>query len=527
MKSRGITAATYVFFAAFLLVGLLVFRDYGISWDEIPTRRFGIMYVDNMVPDAAALDSVRAAGGPAYERFGPLFEILLVRTERALQPIDIRTTFFVRHLLTFLVFFVGVLCFNALCRRRFRPGIALLATVFLAASPQLFAHAFYNVKDISFLTMFVATILTLDSVLLRPEWRTMLMHVLTTLLLLGTRVLGGFAMVLTGLAALARRPAWRTLGLLVAYGVCVAVLLPLVWPVLQIDYFGIVRDAVAGSTSNPYRSTNLFRGQVYQASDLPRDYVPTWMLVTTPPVITLLFLAGTISALADFIKRPRDYVSGDRQRDLIVLAWFFLPVVGCMVLRPVLYDGWRHLFFVYPALVYIAALGMERIRDFAVARAGESRAALTNAALAGAVMLCLAPALVFMARNHPFEHLYYNRFAGSDMKAVRQRFETDYWGLTYRPSLEYIMHTDRSPHVRIFVATYPGRLNVAMLEPDDRARVEIVGSEGEADYVVTSYRYHPQDYPFPREVFAVRVGDASMGSVFDVRALPPSATPRQ
>ncbi|MEO8621266.1 MAG: hypothetical protein ABI625_09395 [bacterium] len=514
-ESRKVTAATVAFLVAFLLVGLLVFKDYGISWDEFPTRQFGVMYVEHLIPDAHTLDSLRVSGGPAYERFGPVFEILLVRAEKLLPRMDIRSTFMMRHLITFLVYFVGVVLFQRLCRRRFGPGISLLACVCLVISPLLFSHAFYNVKDIAFLTMFVASMLTLDSVLRRPGWRTMLLHAATTAILFGTRVLGVFPMMLTAGAMLIQRPTRRTLGLLVGYGVVVALLLPIVWPVLRIDFLRIVHDAVLGSTSNPYRGVNLFRGRMIDASALPWDYVPTWMLITTPYIVSALFLLGLGVLLVRFARKPRELVNPDRQLDVLVLCWFLLPVLGTMILRPIMYDSWRHLFFVIPALVYLAAVGMEAIFNFALARVGEGRRPMVSMLLSTALLLCLAPVVNFMVRNHPFEHVYFNRFAGSDMKEVKQRFELDYWGLSYRKALEYIVHTDSASQIRIFAATYPGRVNVAMLLPQDRLRVVLVPTLNEADYFVTNYRFHPDDYQFPYEVFSVRVGNASIASVFE------------
>ena len=342
----------------------------------------------------------------------------------------------------------------------------------------------------------------------------MVYHVANTVVLLGTRVLGVFAMLLTGAAALARRPSLRTLLYLVGYGMVVALLLPLVWPVLWVDYVHIVRDAVLGTTTNPYYKTDLFRGQSISASRLPWDYVPTWIMITTPIPILLLFIAGTIASIRDVVREPWRFVRGERQVDLTVLAWFFMPVIGCMVLKPIMYDAWRHLFFVYPALVYVALLGVEAIVTLAVQYAGEARRQLVHATTAAILCLALAPVAVFMVRNHPFEHLYFNRIAGADMKTVKQRYELDYWGLSYRKALEYIVRTDSASHIRIYTTTYPGRVNVAMLPRADRNRVELVASDTDADYVMTNYRFHPQDYPYPNEVFSVRVGNASIASVF-------------
>jgi hypothetical protein len=524
VSSRRLRIATYAFFLSYLLLGLAVFRDYGISWDEIPTRQFGIMYVTHQVPDVATLNALRAEKGPAYERFGPLFEIILVRAETLMFHADVRSVFYMRHLATFLLFFLGVVFFHRLCRDRFGGWLALVGCLGLVLSPQLFSHSFYNVKDIAFLTMFVGTMVTLRHVVDRPERRTMVYHVANTVVLLGTRVLGVFAMLLTGAAALAKRTSVRTLLYLVGYGVVVALLLPLVWPVLWIDYVNIVRDAVLGTTTNPYYKDDLFRGHQISASHLPWDYVPTWIVITTPIPILLLFASGSVKALVGLARRPLEYLRGERQDDLVVLAWFFMPVVGCMVLRPIMYDAWRHLLFVYPALVYLALLGVEALIAWAIRRAGEDRRVMVQAVVAAALMLSVAPVTTFMIRNHPFEHVYFNRLAGADMKTVKQRYELDYWGLSYRKLLEYIVRTDTSSHIRIFTTTYPGRVNVAMLPRVDRNRVELVASDADADYVMTNYRFHPQDYGYTNEVYSVRVGNASIASVFK-RPVPMMSTP--
>jgi hypothetical protein len=506
--------AAIAFFAAFLITGLAIYKDYGVSWDEVPTREFGIMNVERMVPDLPTLNALRAAKGPAYERFGPLFEILLVRAEKIASPPDGRSSFYLRHLLTFLTFFAGVVVFYFFCLRRFTSGIALCATVSLVATPALFSHAFYNTKDISFLAVFVATMFTLDILLRTPTTRAVVVHTLTTVVLMGTRVLGLFAMMLTAAAAIARRPSRRTLLELAGYAAGVVVLLPAVWPVLRIDPVGIVVGAVVGSASNPYTKTDLFRGMQIPASDLPWDYIPTWIVITTPWVITALFLVGCARLAVAVARRPGDFLRGERQTDTIVLCWFFAPVLGTVVLRPIMYDAWRHLFFVYPALVYGAAVGMEGVVSWLVRRFGEERRRIVGAVAAAGLGLGLAPAVVFMVVNHPYEHLYFNRLAGRDMAEIKQRFELDYWGLSYRELLEQIVRHDRSPVIRVHVANYPGVVNSVMLDAADQARLRYVQGPREADYFITNYRFHPEPYPYRDEIFAVRVGNASVASVF-------------
>jgi hypothetical protein len=199
--------------------------------------------------------------------------------------------------------------------------------------------------------------------------------------------------------------------------------------------------------------------------------------------------------------------------------------MGTVILRPIMYDGWRHLFFVYPALIYLAGIGMETVVTYAAARFGDARRRMVNTVATAALLLCLTPVVAFMVANHPFEHLYFNRFAGRDMAEIKQRFELDYWGLSYRKALEYIVRSDSSPVIRIQVPNFPGRVNALMLQPGDRFRLQYVPRDAEADYFVTNYRSHPENYPYPREVFSVRVGNASIASVFRLRPPRDSVSP--
>jgi hypothetical protein len=514
LRPRLLTWVTIAFFTALLITGLAVYKDYGISWDEIATRELAILNVTHAIPDRATLDAWRSVKGEAFERFGPLFDMMLVSAERVFAPTTSRALMEMRHLLNFLAYYLGVVMFYVFCRRRFTSGIALLATVCLVASPPLFSHAFYNTKDISFFTAFLGAMLTLDTVLRRPAWHGRLNHLMTTVLVVGTRVLGLFAVLLTAAAAIARRPRLRTVLELAAYVVLVGLLLPLVWPVLRIDPIGVAKGAVFGSTANFYSQADLFRGRLIAANQLPRDYIVTWILITTPLVISALFLAGTVWLAASFVKRPRVYLFGGRQRDLIVLCWFFGPVMGTVILRPVMYDAWRHLFFVYPAFVYIAGIGMEVVATRARARWPTVRRSVIHGWATAALLLLLAPAVAFMIESHPYEHLYFNRLAGRDMAEIKQRFELDYWGLSYRPALEYIVRTDASPVINVSVANYPGVANSLMLSPHDQARLHYVSSNQPADYFVTNYRFHPGGYGYPNEVFRVRVGNATINSVF-------------
>jgi hypothetical protein len=62
-----------------------------------------------------------------------------------------------------------------------------------------------------------------------------------------------------------------------------------------------------------------------------------------------------------------------------------------------------------------------------------------------------------------------------------------------------------------------GELSAAILPAADRERLVFVERARDAEYYLGNYRWHRGEYPFRREVYSVRVGDASIMSVYDLR----------
>jgi len=95
-----------LFFVLFLALGVSLFKDYGASWDEGWQRELGSLTFDYVVNgDQRILHYVDRA-------YGPFFEVVLVALEKGFHLNDnIRAIFLMRHLFTFLLFYLGVIFF--------------------------------------------------------------------------------------------------------------------------------------------------------------------------------------------------------------------------------------------------------------------------------------------------------------------------------------------------------------------------------------------------------------------------------
>jgi len=119
-----------------------------------------------------------------------------------------------------------------------------------------------------------------------------------------------------------------------------------------------------------------------------------------------------------------------------------------------------------------------------------------------------------MISNHPFQNVYFNALAG---KYAGQVFELDYWGLSFRQGLEYIVKNDSRPVIKLAANLPPICMNNAIfLKKEDITRLQM-GPVNQSDYFLTNYRWHPEAYPLNQEIFTIVVDNQKIMSVFKMR----------
>src|SRR5262245_29663536 len=171
--------------ALIVLVGFALHRDYGVPWDEPYQRGYGQLVA------RYAINGNPALFRDPYRVYGPAHELLLLAAETVFRARDSADVFATRHLVNFLAFIVGLIF---LYRLGLAGGIggagSLLACLALVLTPQFFAHAFYNSKDLPFLACFIAAAYTLLRLLERPRLAIALLHGLVTAWLIAIRITG-------------------------------------------------------------------------------------------------------------------------------------------------------------------------------------------------------------------------------------------------------------------------------------------------------------------------------------------------
>lgn len=500
-----------VFFAVFLGIGVLVFDDYGISWDELSQVQIGVKNYRYITQGDPALLDLRD------RYYGPLFELFLVRV---MIQSPSRLMYLSRHFWTFMAFYAGVVAFYFLVKRIFgNKLIAIFGCAILVAQPRIFADSFYNSKDIPFLAASIVCVYWLVRSLERPVWLNVLGLAITSAGAIGIRIAGVYLVALAICAFVIEciYGRWRmraVVSVSVRYFVLTGMFCFAVYPVFWSDPFTRALEALAMMSGFPQYMPVLYLGQFISPQDLPWHYLPVWIGITTPLPVLILVIVGGGWGLWGLVRRTLHQIPVNLRRGLCIAGlWFMGPVVGVIALRSALYDSWRQMFFVYPALCIFACYGAWRLNGWVARRWG--RVVGTWLCTAGAILV-MVPAIGPMVQLHPYQNVFFNRFAGPDMQTIKQRFDLDYWGLAYREALEKILEIDGSNSIAVYADTEAGVRAAAILSTEDERRLHFVEDPSSARYFIGSYRWHPQAYPYPSQVFDVRVGNASLMSVFEM-----------
>ncbi|WP_210514287.1 ArnT family glycosyltransferase [Hymenobacter terricola] len=527
----GRQRAFYVrgYFALLLLVGLLCFRDYGVSWDEEVLRSNAMVsakYIAGMVAPAwtarqPKFATVHAIEGNRDNDHGVLFELPVVVLAKVLGVNDSRDYYLLRHLAVFLVFAGGVWALYRLGSRYLRSWRwGLLVSFGLVLSPRFFAESFYNGTDIVFLALFTLGAYTLTRLLRRPSLARAAVHGLATAAAVDVRILGVLLVALTvgmlllesGFGATGRPRRWLLARALAVYLTVLPVAVVAGWPYLwaaPVQHFG---DALLRfSRYTAWDGHMLYLGRIIAARQLPWHYAPVWIFVTTPLAYTAAFLLGVGGVLVALLRRPIAHLRTFEGRlDVLILGWFSLPILLVIGLHSVIYDGWRHLYFVYPALLLLAGRGAQLLWH-----AGRRGVLLRRLAVAAAVVAGLEMAYTAgrMVGAHPQEQVYFSFLPPG---TAGRLFECDYWGLSYRQGLEWIARHDSAPVLGV-AAPNDGLIekNLALVRRPDRLRFRLVGA-ARARYYLSAYRTHPAPYPdsIGREIYRVRAYGLRVLSVF-------------
>jgi len=437
------STAWWVFVAlAATLLPLMVLAsfDFGVTWDEKPRHHYGELVWEFMRGLRARTTTYVEDGGHLY---GGLFDTICAAVERYV-PVN---RYVLRHAINATFGWIGVLYVGRLAARLFGQWAGVLALLLIAISPRYFADSMNNPKDLPFAAATAAALYYFATI--SPKWpyvsrSTGFKIVLALAAALNIRAaallyLGYFGLLILGFVVAERqfepRRLLDTFFRVAVVTAGVLVLGTVFWPWAMASPFIRPIEALLSFANAPFGADVLFNGRPVPSNDLPWYYVPVWLLIATPPVVLIgLVLAGV------FTRRewlPALYA---------LAAVALLPIALVIIQHSTLYDGVRHLLFIYPVLIVLAAAGWMA----ALTR----RDPLVRGIAAVLLVIGLVDVLTFDVRAHPNESAYFNELVGGP-KGAFSKYDMDYWGNCVLQAVAWSAKTAQLSGVPVVISGEP------------------------------------------------------------------------
>ncbi|GJM31035.1 MAG: hypothetical protein DHS20C18_00360 [Saprospiraceae bacterium] len=492
---------TFLFFTGFFLLGMKLVPDYGISYDEDSQRSYGFIvaqHINEWFPFSEEQIEKRNLLDYDNRYHGPIFTTTAYFLEQWLSPNDYREKMLLRHRMTFILFWLATFIFYQLGKFRFGDWRwALLGSLCLILSPRIFGHSFFNPKDIPMLCLYLLASWTLLQLLKQKSWPLLVLHALACGLAISMRITGLALVALTLFflildwvnEGLHQKTLMKNSLMVMVFPLLAFLFATAFWPTLWSQPLYQMGQAFTHMAKFNWEGNILFQGGWVKSTELPMYYPLWWMVISIPLIYLFFFLvafAKTIYSTGEnLFQKQKIYRSVDQQTDLVLLSLIVVPLLAVIIKRAVLYDGWRHLFFIYPALLMLALVGFRSFWQQWLSTAMGRQMVLRFSfwVISGLFLGKVAWDMVYM---HPMQYVYFNELA--DDKAFGN-YEIDYWGLSYKQGFEALLASDQRDSIFVDFGEGPVWPNYFLLAKAQQKRIFLTKDRFKADYYITNYRY--------------------------------------
>ena len=483
-----------LFLTLYVLIVLFTYKDYGIGFDEHDVYLQGKWFYTKVRGNDAILQRDFVIKSKNSNK-----NLLFYDSSYAtiLYMINGKESYEIYHLINLLfasLLFIAI--YELLLKEFKRPLLALTGAIFLFLMPFLMGQVAFNPKDVPFAILYFIS-LTLTYLLYKCKCNELIEVLLLGLsfgLTASLRAVGYTLYVIYFLFRLfvpkfSERSLYdlflKTFTIFL-FGFLIQMISI---PYVGADPFNHFLEILKISKQFPWKGTVLVLGRKFVADNVPWYYLPVWIGVTTP--LFILFLS-ILSFKISFRK--------NRAHLLFVLTLVVNLFVFYLV-HPTVYDGYRHMLFLAPILVFLASEG------FSILLRAKSR---LKSLILLLILVNMVVVVYHCVKLHPYEYAYFNELVGGTRGAYKN-FEIDWWGTSVKEATLWL-----NKHIRkkSKVAVYGPAFTLEYFKKDN---LILVDHRDNPQYIVAWERFDEhKKFKNKKEIYTVKREGVPLVHVYKV-----------
>ncbi len=496
-----------IFFVVLFFIGVFTFKDYGVSVDELTQRHHTMINYNEylkVIKDITKIDIDDIKKTEEYELMAMKFSIgyypykyygigiqlpTIIIEQFAKFNLELSASYYIRHFYTFLIYFISMIYFYLTLKSYILKDkrYALIGTLFLVISPRIYGDAFYNIKDLMFMSLCIINCYYCLKFLEDDRLKNIIKLSIITAFTINSRIIGGIIIFMCFIFKLLlnksklKNTLPKLLKVFIFTYAFYFIMTPPMWfdpimhPFKAINFFFNYEDPASHYVQQCY-----YFGKWLDSTKLPWHYIPVWIFITTPILYTILFFMGSLKNIITIVKNKLKRLNINILFTNTILIIILLLVI---ILRPTTYGGWRHFYWIYPLIIINSIIGlifiMNKLKNIKVP-------------IIIIISISLLTNIIWMIRNHPYQYNYFNLLT---RKYTIKNFAFNYYKIPNNDALKYIAEIDDRD--KIFVKSEYNHICYILLDSKDRKRIIIeepkkdftYDDSKEYDYIIDSNIY--------------------------------------
>jgi len=487
----------FLFFLIFLVVGINSYEDYGVSIDENYHHINGLHYYSFFKGlflnsnEYLSIQDLKESWSQHHFKNPAVFDFIIAFIIDLFELKDLEKIYLIRHLLIFLIFFIGTFYFFLILKQYFKNNFfVLIGLFFLVLSPRIFANSFYNNKDLIFLSISCIFFYYSIKFFLRPSFLNALIFGIFCALTFDIRIMAiiyifAFYIMIFLYYLDDKEEFKKNIKYFIATVLFSFFFTYIFWPYLWIDPIKNLIDFFVVIRGETPAMQNFYNGEHIFSKNIPWHYEIVWIFITSPITIISLFLIGFFYKIFFLSKNLLEVENKQHKfwynKKQFISYYLFSAFVLTFLVKlkfGVMYGGWRQIYYLYPLIIFFGLIGLKYLTDI-----------IGNKIVIKFVYSIIIVELVFLAlwnyKNHPFQFVYFNPILKSQTK---NKFDLDYWGISNKFILQKILEMNKNQPFKVTTISYTN-LNdsLRVLPLEQKEKISIVYSVDQADYVIDNY----------------------------------------
>lgn len=480
----------YVFITLFFIACLPYLKDFGVTLDD------EIYYLNGLNTFNYVKSLILSISNPKInvdlyrekiEEWPIIFELFLVILSKIFGVQSIDKIYLFSHQINFFIFCLSLIFFYKLIKLRYNNIFySFLSIIFIILSPRIFGESFYNTRDIFFMSLFIIYLYFGYNFLQKRNITNIIIFSFFTALLLNTKILGiipiFFYIILYIYNFLnTQKKLSNEKNIIFLFFFFTTISIYILWPYLWNN--PILNLYIAFKNILEIHESlvviNFYFGNYVESDMMPWHYRLVWFLITTPLIVIFLFLIG---AIFQFINTKnilnktlkRDTNMGNNQfYDLYLFLCLLLSFLIISEFNISKFGGWRHLYFLYPIIIYLAIGGLSYLKY--------KFSNLNFFVINCLIFINLSYNIFWILKNHPNQYLYFNNF---NKNYLVKNFDLDWWGISHKTTLEHILKNDNSNKINVYAKGFTSLRNTYLfLSEANKSRV-VLSEMNSANYII-------------------------------------------